>query len=618
MRETVFIQQNEEKWRDFEQALATSNPDPDKLNDLYIQVTDDLSHARTFYPNRSVRVYLNSLAQQFFIFIYKNKSSRRSRFLAFWKDDLPHLLYEARRDLMLSFFVFSLAIAIGILSCAADPDFVSVILGDAYVEMTKENIRSGDPMAVYKQRGEFNMFLGITLNNLQVAFLTFLFGIFYEVGAIGFLLFNGVMLGAFQYFFIQQGLFRESFLAVWLHGAFELSSIVIAGAAGLTLGRGLVFPGTLPRLRSFQLAARRGFGIMIGIVPLLIVAGFTESYFTRHTDAPDWLRGSYIAFCLAFVLFYFVLYPAWKAKKGHFAKTEGQRIAPDVSRPIDLSLIKTTGDIFTDAFQVYRKYFKPIVWAAFGGAALYCIGAFFLSGEPAGSLFNFSAGWFASISNLGQFFHHPDSPWLFLLHALASSIVLWAVSRMMERLSSTPSRALPRTTLGFLFLKIYAVNALYLFILIYLGWSSVLLLMVATPFVLLWLQVMWAENKGILGGFLRTARLSRLVYGQMCGLFFAVLLCGVLFYMALDTGIAWLLLDFLSMNFFFTPDAAAVFSAALMAFLSVFMQLLITGMWMVGGVLQYYSNLELHEARSLTPKIAMLGMQRKIKGLERE
>ncbi|MBI5914483.1 MAG: stage II sporulation protein M, partial [Bacteroidetes bacterium] len=73
MRETSFIRQNEKKWKEFEQLLNGQHHDPEKLNDLFIQVTDDLSYARTFYPNRSVRVYLNGLAQKVFFNIYKTK-----------------------------------------------------------------------------------------------------------------------------------------------------------------------------------------------------------------------------------------------------------------------------------------------------------------------------------------------------------------------------------------------------------------------------------------------------------------------------------------------------------------------------------------------------------------
>jgi hypothetical protein len=75
MRETNFIEQNKAKWSEFEGVLDASNRDPDQLNDLFIQVTDDLSYSRSFYPNRSVRVYLNGLGQRTFGAIYKVRRS---------------------------------------------------------------------------------------------------------------------------------------------------------------------------------------------------------------------------------------------------------------------------------------------------------------------------------------------------------------------------------------------------------------------------------------------------------------------------------------------------------------------------------------------------------------
>ena len=77
MRETHFIKQNKDKWKEFERILEFKEKDPDKLNDLFVQITDDLSYSRTYYPNRSVRVYLNNLAQQIFYSIYKNIGTYR-------------------------------------------------------------------------------------------------------------------------------------------------------------------------------------------------------------------------------------------------------------------------------------------------------------------------------------------------------------------------------------------------------------------------------------------------------------------------------------------------------------------------------------------------------------
>ncbi|MEK7256397.1 MAG: stage II sporulation protein M, partial [Bacteroidota bacterium] len=402
---------------------------------------------------------------------------------------------EARKDLLTSFLVFMLAIAIGMVSSAADPDFLQVILGEDYVEMTKENIKSGDPMGVYKQKGEFNAFLGITLNNVRVAFFTFILGVFYAIGTIGILLYNGVMLGAFQFFFIQEGLFRESFLAVWLHGTLEISSCVIAGAAGLTMGKGLVFPGTLSRMRSFQLAARRGVSILMGTLPLFVFAGFIESYLTRHTDAPDALRAGFIFACLAFVLFYFVFYPRWKAKKATgISRFDETRLTPDTDRSIYFSVVKTVGDVFTDAFIFCRLHFKAVGWAAAAGALIYCLGAFLLAETPARRLFFFEEGFMGMgiFTSLPQLFSNENHPWLFPLTTIALSLVVFIVQRRLAETATSSDELLTETTSDsplaqpLDFLKTLAVVSLLNLVILTLDWYTILLIWLTFPLLLTW------------------------------------------------------------------------------------------------------------------------------------
>lgn len=153
------------------------------------------------------------------------------------------------------------------------------------------------------------MFMGITMNNIYVSFIAFVMGLLTSFGT-GFIIFrNGVMLGAFQTFFAQYGLLGESALAIWLHGTIEISAIIVAGAAGLAMGNGWLFPGTYKRLYSFRRGAKRGLKIVMGTVPLFITAGFIESFFTRHTEWPDALRLTIILLSLAFIIFYYIVLP---------------------------------------------------------------------------------------------------------------------------------------------------------------------------------------------------------------------------------------------------------------------------------------------------------------------
>lgn len=230
----------------------------DKLNELFVQITlNDLLDARTYYPNRSVRLYLNSLAQKIFHNIYRGKGFRKERLVEFWTEDLPRVLWESRLALLLSFSVFVLAFGIGVVSSILNPHFARVVLGDSYVDMTLENIQNGDPMAVYKESRPLGMSVGIAANNLFVALRTAVFGVAASIGTLFMLLYNGIMVGAFQYFFIERGLFWQSFLTIWIHGTLEISAIIIAGGAGLVAGSGLLFPARIPGRGPFSCRCAR-------------------------------------------------------------------------------------------------------------------------------------------------------------------------------------------------------------------------------------------------------------------------------------------------------------------------------------------------------------------------
>ena len=205
-------------------------------------------------------------------------------------------------------------VAVGALSAAFDDTYVRLILGDAYVNMTLENIESGDPMAVYKKMNQMDMFLGFTLNNVMVSFYAFVAGILFSVGTVYVLLQNGIMLGVFHYFFYERGLILPFLLSVYIHGALEISAIVLAGGAGLVMGNSILFPGTYPRLTAFRRGAQSGMKMVLGLVPLFIVAGFLEGFVTRYTTMPLPVSLLIIGGSFAFVIWYVVLYPARLAR----------------------------------------------------------------------------------------------------------------------------------------------------------------------------------------------------------------------------------------------------------------------------------------------------------------
>ncbi|MBR8720954.1 hypothetical protein IX307_002154 [Bacteroides pyogenes] len=310
MKEVTFIRRNIDKWKESEKKLEEAKSlSPDRLADVYMELTADLAFAQTHFPTSRITVYLNNLASAMHNEIYRSKREKWSRLVTFWTREVPDIMYEARKELLVSFLVFLAAVFIGAVSALNDPDFVRLILGNHYVDMTLDNIAAGKPMAVYGGMSETPMFLQITLNNVMVSFSCFAMGVLTSFGTGYILVSNGIMLGAFQTFFYRHDLLWESALAIWLHGTLEISAIIVAGAAGLALGNGWLFPGSYSRGESFRRGAKRGAKIVVGTVPVFIAAGFIEGFITRHTHLPDALRLSLIFVSLAFVIFYYIYLP---------------------------------------------------------------------------------------------------------------------------------------------------------------------------------------------------------------------------------------------------------------------------------------------------------------------
>lgn len=310
MKEVTFIRRNIEKWKATEKVVEqAAKLSPDQLADAYTDLTADLSFAQTHFPNSRITIYLNNLASALHNTIYRNKREKWSRIITFWSQEVPHAMYNGRRELLTSFIIFVASVLIGVLSAANDANFVRLILGNSYVDMTLDNIARGEPMAVYSGASEVPMFLQITLNNIMVSFNCFAMGLLTSFGTGYMLLVNGIMIGAFQTFFYQHGLLWESTLAIWLHGTLEIWAIIVAGAAGLALGNGWLFPGTYSRIESFRRGAKKGLKMVVGTVPIFIMAGFIEGFITRHTELPDLLRLGLILASLAFIIFYYIYLP---------------------------------------------------------------------------------------------------------------------------------------------------------------------------------------------------------------------------------------------------------------------------------------------------------------------
>lgn len=315
MREIIFSKLNNQRWQDAETLLtANKKPDPEILSNLYMQLTDDLAYARTYFPESKTVVYLNQLVLKMHQHIHVSKKENMARIYQFFKYDYPILIHKYYKFLVYSLLIFITSVIIGAFSAANDADYIRLVTSDDYVNKTIENIENGNPLGIYASQKPFTMFVMITLNNIKVALITFGMGALLSLGTGYFLFKNGIMLGAFQYFFHQNNLLWESASGIWMHGTIEIFSIIIAGMAGLIMGSSILFPGTYPRLYSFQRGALDGVKIVAGLIPFFIIAGFIESFLTRHSNI-QWLSLSIICISILLITFYFFIYPPLLNKK---------------------------------------------------------------------------------------------------------------------------------------------------------------------------------------------------------------------------------------------------------------------------------------------------------------
>ena len=165
MREVAFIKQNKEKWSSIEQVISGKvKKNPDDLSSIYINLVNDLSFAQTYYSKSKTTVYLNHLSAQLFQEIYKTKRTEKNRLTQFFKTEVPLLMYQYRRYLYYAFAFFILFTAIGFISAYYDKEFVNIILGEGYVNMTIENIKKDNAVGVYQQGSTWGMSTVIILS----------------------------------------------------------------------------------------------------------------------------------------------------------------------------------------------------------------------------------------------------------------------------------------------------------------------------------------------------------------------------------------------------------------------------------------------------------------------
>jgi uncharacterized membrane protein SpoIIM required for sporulation len=211
--------------------------------------------------------------------------------------------------MLFSAFIFILFYTVGFFTAKHDPTFVREVFGNDYVDKTERNIESGNPFGIYQQGDSFFLWIAIMINNIIVSFKYFGEGILLGVFSLKALGQESMRVGVFNYMFFAKNLGSQFVLAVMIHGLLELTAIVMSCGAGAVMGTSYLFPGTRSRLDAFKAGVKDGVKIIVGLVPVLMIAAFYEGFVTRHYKMPLLLNLLLLGSSAAFIVYYFIVYP---------------------------------------------------------------------------------------------------------------------------------------------------------------------------------------------------------------------------------------------------------------------------------------------------------------------
>jgi uncharacterized membrane protein SpoIIM required for sporulation len=271
-----------------------------ELGLLYRQIAADLATANEDRSSAQLAAYLNQLLSRAHNLIYMGKRQKASGIIAFYRDEYPRIFRETLPLTALAVGIFLVALVAGWAVTISDPAFAHRMLGPQMMEtierreMWTHSVLTVQPLAASM----------ITTNNLTVAFSTFALGIT-VVGTVWMMLLNGLLMGVVGAATWHAGMALSLWSFVAPHGSLELPSIFIAGGAGFEMARGLLFPGLLPRRESLAQAGGRASRLVLGSIPLLLIAGSIEGFFSP-TAAPaplKFLVGGVLASALLVWLF---------------------------------------------------------------------------------------------------------------------------------------------------------------------------------------------------------------------------------------------------------------------------------------------------------------------------
>jgi uncharacterized membrane protein SpoIIM required for sporulation len=278
---------------------ALTHQELQELALLYRQTAADLSAAREYAANAQLAAYLNQLLGRAHNLVYAARPARTRSVLTFYARTFPRIFRETWLYTAAATALFAVGAIAGVVLSISDQGFQRFVLGGAMIdtidrrEMWTHSILSVKPLASS----------AILTNNLSVAFSAFALGMLAGIGTIYIMVFNGIMIGVIGAACHRAGMSVPLWSFVAPHGALELPAIFIAGGAGLLLARGILAPGLLPRRDALAESGAAAIRLLLGVFPLLIIAGVIEGFISPTALDPALKFASGAALFILLVLY---------------------------------------------------------------------------------------------------------------------------------------------------------------------------------------------------------------------------------------------------------------------------------------------------------------------------
>ena len=318
MISTRWLEKRKPHWSRLEELLertahkgfkSLSRFELQELSLLYRQIAADLAALREDRGSVHFARYLNQLLARAHNTIYSAHRASPAAMVEYFRYAYPRIFRQNLSYCLAAFFIFLGSAIVGVALTYHDPDFKVKILGPQMVETIERHQMWTHSIVGIKPVASS----AIMTNNLGVAFMSFAAGITGGVGTIYMMIFNGLLIGVIGTACRLSGMSLQLWSLVAPHGVLELPAIFIAGGAGLRLAYGLLFPGFLPRGESVARAGTEAVKLLLGTIPILIIAGVIEA-FVSPTGLAVPLKFGMAAAIFALLLAYLFWKPATPAK----------------------------------------------------------------------------------------------------------------------------------------------------------------------------------------------------------------------------------------------------------------------------------------------------------------